>query len=91
MEHVKESHGGTIAAAVGFEEQAPAVPDRPSLSTVVPGSAFGRRGRRSLSELAADQGVKPLATIEDWRADFWPEDGSVDDFIAAVREWRRNG
>jgi hypothetical protein len=35
--------------------------------------------------------VKPIASIDDLRADFWPEDESIDDFIAAVREWRRNG
>ena len=42
-----------------------------------------------LETLARQQGVKVHATFEELLGDFWPEDESVDDFIAAVRRWRR--
>lgn len=46
---------------------------------------------RSLSEIAHEQGVEPIQDIDSLRADFWPEDESVDEFVATIREWRREG
>lgn len=46
---------------------------------------------QSLEELAQQQGVKPVTNLDDLVADFWPKDESVDDFISAVRQWRREG
>ena len=34
-------------------------------------------------------GCEPAQRLEDLWGDFWPEDESVDDFISAVRRWRR--
>jgi len=34
-------------------------------------------------------GCEPVQRLEDLWGDFWPEDESVDDFISAVRRWRR--
>ncbi|MCI0488424.1 MAG: hypothetical protein L0229_17685 [Blastocatellia bacterium] len=42
-----------------------------------------------LVSMAEEQGVKPLdfdALMV--KADFWPEDESVDEFIATIRRWR---
>ena len=44
-----------------------------------------------LDQLIAAQGVKPVARFEDLLGDFWPEEESADEFIAAVRKWRREG
>lgn len=44
-----------------------------------------------IKALAAGQGAKPISSIEDLRADFWPESESTDDFIAALRRWRNEG
>ncbi len=33
--------------------------------------------------------AQPVQRLEDLWGDFWPEDESVDDFISAVRRWRR--
>jgi hypothetical protein len=41
-----------------------------------------------LDALAAAQGVQPIENIDDLVADFWPEDESVEDFIAAAKEGR---
>jgi hypothetical protein len=50
------------------------------------------KARAKLEKMIRERGIKPM-TIERLRAmgDLWPEDESVDDFIAAVREWRRDG
>jgi hypothetical protein len=34
-------------------------------------------------------GCEPVQRLDDLWGDFWPEDESVDDFISAVRCWRR--
>jgi hypothetical protein len=34
-------------------------------------------------------GCEPVQRLEDLWGNFWPEDESVDDFISAVRRWRR--
>ena len=44
-----------------------------------------------LAALTARQGVKPVSDFEELLGDFWPEDESADDFIAATRAWRREG
>lgn len=44
--------------------------------------------RRELERLAAEQGVKVIIDLHSLRADFWPEDESVDDFVRTVRERR---
>jgi len=51
-----------------------------------------REALARLLKMAEEQGVKPL-TPEDLKAmgSVWPEDESVDDFIAAVEEWRSEG
>jgi hypothetical protein len=48
--------------------------------------------RARLRALIEERGIKPISA-DQLRAmgDLWPEDESVDDFIAEVREWRRDG
>lgn len=41
-----------------------------------------------LDTLASELGVGPIASIDSLKADFWPEDETVDQFIAALRRWR---
>jgi hypothetical protein len=45
--------------------------------------------RKELERLAAEQDVKPVFDLDRLRADFWPKDESVDDFVRSVRERRR--
>ncbi|HXG63663.1 MAG TPA: hypothetical protein VNO70_01060 [Blastocatellia bacterium] len=45
-----------------------------------------------LIKMAEEQGVKPLDfDALRAKADFWPEDESIDDFIATIRRWRDEG
>jgi hypothetical protein len=48
-------------------------------------------GPQDLVELARQQGAPLSVRFEDLIGDFWPEDETCDEFIAAVREWRREG
>jgi hypothetical protein len=41
-------------------------------------------------ELARQQGVKPIHDIKELQGDFWPDDDSVDDFLALVRAIRQD-
>ena len=45
--------------------------------------------RRQLEKLAIDRGVQPITEFDSLKADFWPEDESVDDFVRTIRERRR--
>lgn len=38
-----------------------------------------------MDELAEVQGVAPVESLESLRADFWPDDLSVDDFLSLIR------
>lgn len=51
-----------------------------------------REAYEKLLKMAEERGVKPL-TLEDLKAmgSVWPEDENIDDFIAAVQEWRSEG
>lgn len=46
------------------------------------------KGHPSIDELMIEQGVTPVSDARELLGDFWPDEESVDDFIAAVREWR---
>jgi hypothetical protein len=58
---------------------------------VVSGQAFFGQQRTSLSSLAARQGVRPVVKFDDLLGDFWPDNETADEFITALREWRRDG
>ena len=58
---------------------------------VTTGRVFFSQPQADLETLAAQQGVQPITNFEDLLGDFWPEDETADDFIAAVRQWRREG
>src|SRR5947209_1458458 len=48
-------------------------------------------GPADLAELAREQGAPLAVRFEDLLGDCWPEDETCDQFIAALREWRREG
>ena len=47
------------------------------------------RRRARIAALAAAQGVRPVQNPEDLVFHEWPEDETADDFLAAIRAWRR--
>lgn len=44
--------------------------------------------RKNLESLMAEQGLSPVESIKEYRAPFWPEDETVDEFVESVRRWR---
>ena len=56
----------------------------------MPGESYAAEARRQeLMQLAAEQGVGPITDLDSLKADFWPEDENVKDFVQTVREHRR--
>ena len=53
------------------------------------GSEFYKH--KDLRDLIAEQGVKPIINIDQLKGDFWPEEESIEEFIATLREWRSSG
>jgi len=51
-------------------------------------AALGLDEQPTILELAARQGVAVPGSFDALLGDFWPDDESSDDFVAAVREWR---
>ena len=56
--------------------------DRP---TSVP---YAASGHPSLEQLMAEQGTGPITDVSVLHGDFWPEEESVEEFVATIREWR---
>ncbi len=48
------------------------------------------RAHARVWELAKRQGVKPIRSMDELKGDFWPEEESVDEFLAWVRELRQS-
>jgi hypothetical protein len=64
----------------------------PAEATTEPAwNGLPRRPPEELDVLTASQGVPLDLPVEELIGDFWPQDETADEFIAAVREWRRDG
>jgi hypothetical protein len=48
-----------------------------------------RKAHARAWELARQQGVVPIRDIKELQGDFWPEDESIDDFLAWLRATRQ--
>jgi hypothetical protein len=48
-------------------------------------------GKTGLDTLAVEQNVCGVSDFDTLLGDFWPEGESVDQFIATMRAWRRDG
>ena len=46
------------------------------------------QANQTLDELIAQQGKVPITDVGLLHGDFWPEDERIEDFLAALREWR---
>jgi hypothetical protein len=56
-----------------------------------PSIPVGIGGEKLARQLAAEQGVGPVENVDKLYDDSWPEDESVDDFIAAMKTWDKEG
>lgn len=55
---------------------------------IVPSSVSAKIEPSDIYGLAQQQGVEPIKSMDALKADFWPEEESVDDFIKTIRTWR---
>jgi len=49
---------------------------------------YARQGHPTVEELVAAQGLTFPRDPRNLVGDFWPEEESLDDFLATLREWR---
>jgi hypothetical protein len=47
--------------------------------------------RAELEALASEQGVEPSEDFAVLPGDFWPDNEDANDFVTALRTWRRDG
>jgi hypothetical protein len=52
------------------------------------GQEHAAKGHPSIEQLKAAQGTIPISDPRELLGDFWPEEENIDDFLAALREWR---
>ena len=45
----------------------------------------------TLDEIIAQQGKSPVMDVQMLHGDFWPADEPLEDFLAALHEWRGHG
>lgn len=46
--------------------------------------------RIDIDQLIREQGV-PEDSLANFNGDFWPEDEDIDEFLATLRQWRKQG
>jgi hypothetical protein len=49
---------------------------------------YASSGHPSIEQLMAEQGTGPITDVSQLHGDFWPEEETVEEFVATVREWR---
>lgn len=49
---------------------------------------YSASGHPSVEQLMAGQGTGPISDVSVLHGNFWPEKESVEEFVAAIREWR---
>ena len=49
---------------------------------------YSATGHLSVEQLVAQQGTGPVTDVNVLRGDFWPEEESIDEFLATLHEWR---
>ena len=49
---------------------------------------YAASGHPSIEQLMAEQGTAPITDVSALHGNFWPEEESVEEFVATVREWR---
>ena len=45
--------------------------------------------RIDIDQLAIEQGVPESCTVESLKFDSWPEEEDIEEFLAALRQWRK--
>jgi hypothetical protein len=78
---------GSEVQAMSDEERERLLENEPEAQAAK--EAARKRAHARAWELARQQGVTPIRDIKELRGDFWPEDESIDDFLAWLRATRQ--
>jgi len=81
--HLRQRSRSHAKSKTGSKQQRDAEPD--VRSEPVP---YASSGHPSIEQLMAEQGTGPITDVSVLHGDFWPEDESVEEFVATIREWR---
>lgn len=49
---------------------------------------YAASGHPTLEQLMAEQGTQPVTDVSTLHGDFWPEDESIETFLAELHQWR---
>ena len=49
---------------------------------------YAASGHPSIEQLMAEQGTGPITDVSVLHGNFWPEEESVEEFVATIRGWR---
>ena len=49
---------------------------------------YASSGHPSIEQLMAEQGTGPITDVSVLHGDFWPEEESIEEFLATLYEWR---
>lgn len=79
---------GRIKNGVAVLDQPVTLPDGTHVRVEVETAGWELLSGKSVEDLAREQGIQPVTNLADLTID-WPEDDSVDDLLALVREVRR--
>jgi hypothetical protein len=67
---------------MNIRRETPAVGDRPA------DVGYYAPGHPSFEQLMAEQGTGPITDVSVLHGDFWPEEESIEEFLATLHEWR---
>ena len=79
---------GTIKNGVAVLNPPASLPEGTPVRIQVEAPTLQSWSNKSIEELAQEQGVKAVTNLDDLKSD-WPEDESIDEFLALIREVRR--
>ena len=69
-------------AEKNIQRETPAGGDRPT------DAGYSAAGHPSFEQLMAEQGAGPVTDVSLLHGDFWPEEESIEEFLATLHEWR---
>jgi hypothetical protein len=49
---------------------------------------YSANGHPPIDELMIEQGTGPITDVSVLHGDFWPQEESIEDFLATLHEWR---
>ena len=82
------TYRGHIRNGVAVLDSPVALPDGTPVTVAVERADADFWRTQSIDELARQQGIRPIHSADDLGGD-WPDEDSIDEFIALLREVRR--